>query len=227
MQQLLAFWLWLSPACLSASGEGEGPVCSLALLWYSLNPLFCEQSRLQVRAFCWKVLSLSFFFFFFSLAIPHLGLLSHISSLRLSSGYLGPVLTLSTNYAVRSSLSSPHSLVVDASVWATSLLAVLIRRDFIVVVSPSYVAHLLRFPNSPHPTCERVSYCLEISSSRLPPQDGSLSLTLLSLFLSFIFCPTSFQREWAAFLGVWCPLPAFRSFFVEIAQHSDELLINL
>ena len=32
---------------------------------------------------------------------------------------------------------------------------------------------------------------------RLPSQDGSPSLTLLSLFLSFIFCPTSFQRQWA------------------------------
>ena len=36
---------------------------------------------------------------------------------------------------------------------------------------------------------------------RLPSWDGSLSLTLLSLFLSFIFFPTSFQRRWAAFLG--------------------------
>ena len=28
-----------------------------------------------------------------------------------------------------------------------------------------------------------------------------------SLFcVSFIFYPTSFQREWAAFLGLWCPL---------------------
>ena len=35
-------------------------------------------------------------------------------------------------------------------------------------------------------------------------------LPLLSLFLSFIFCPTSFWRQWAAFLGAWCPLPAFR-----------------
>ena len=67
------------------------------------------------------------------------------------------------------------------------------------------------------PTCERVSYCLETSPpSRLPPQDGSLSLTLLSLFLSFIFCSTSFRREWAAFLGAWCPLPVFRSCFVEL-----------
>ena len=50
---------------------------------------------------------------------------------------------------------------------------------------------------------------------------------LLSLFLSIIFCPTSFWREWAAFLGAWCPLPAFRSCFVEVAQHSNDLLMNL
>ena len=37
-------------ACFSDSTGGEGPVCSrLALLWYSLNPLFCEQARLRVR----------------------------------------------------------------------------------------------------------------------------------------------------------------------------------
>ena len=42
---------------------------------------------------------------------------------------------------------------------------------------------------------------------RLPPQDGPPSLTLLSLFLSVIFCPTSFWRQWAAFLGAWCPPP--------------------
>ena len=34
---------------------------------------------------------------------------------------------------------------------------------------------------------------------RLPSRDGSPSLPLLSLFLSFIFCLTSFQRQWAAF----------------------------
>ena len=58
--------------------------------------------------------------------------------------------------------------------------------------------------------------------SRLPPQDGFPSLTLSSLFLSFIFCPTSFQREWAAFLGAWCSLPAS-----EVVQHSNDLLMNL
>ena len=33
-------------------------------------------------------------------------------------------------------------------------------------------------------------------------------------FLSFIFCPTSFQRQWAAFLGAWCSLLVIRSCFV-------------
>ena len=57
--------------------------------------------------------------------------------------------------------------------------------------------------------------------------DGSPSLTLLSLFLSFIFCSVSFQREWAVFLGAWCPLPVFRSCFEEFVQHSNDLSMNL
>ena len=75
---------------------GEGPVHSLlTLLWYSLEPLFCV-TRLCLRAFLGKVLSLSLSFFFsLSLAIPQFGLLSHISSLRLSSGHSGLVPTLS------------------------------------------------------------------------------------------------------------------------------------
>ena len=81
----------------------------------------------------------------------------------------------------------------------------------------------------PHrPAGERVSWCLETSPpSQLPPQVGSPSLTLVSLFLSFIFCPTSFWREWAAFPGVWCLPPAFRSCFVEFAQCSNDLSMNL
>ena len=104
---------------------GEGPVCSwLALLWYWSNPSFCEQASVHVRAFCRKVL------FLFSLAIPQFGLLSHISSLRLSSGHSGPVLILSTDYAAHASLSSPHSQVAYTSVWATSPLALVVRRVF-------------------------------------------------------------------------------------------------
>ena len=44
---------------------------------------------------------------------------------------------------------------------------------------------------------------------------------------SLIFCPTSFQREWAAFLDAWCSLTVFRSCYVEVAQHSNDLLMNL
>ena len=50
LPQPLAFWLWLSQACLSASGLG-GVSTQLALLWYSLNPLFCvDHNKL------WKIL---------------------------------------------------------------------------------------------------------------------------------------------------------------------------
>ena len=75
---------------------------------------------------------------------------------------------------------------------------------------------------------ERVSWCLETSPLlRLPPRDRSPSLVLLSLLLSFIFCPTSFWRQWATFLGVWCPPSVFRSCFVVFAQCSNDLLMNL
>ena len=71
----------------------------------------------------------------------------------------------------------------------------------VVVFFTSLLCRPLRFQNSPQ------TRCLETSPpSRLPPQDRSLSLTLLSLFLSFVFCPTSFQRECVAFRvpGVLC-----------------------
>ena len=114
------------PLCLQ---WGEGPVSSpLALLWYSLNLSFCERTRLLVRLE--SFIGTSFFFFFFfspSLAIPPFGLLSHVSSLRLSSGHSSPVLSLRTNDAACTSLSSPCSLMVDMNIWATSPLGVVIR----------------------------------------------------------------------------------------------------
>ena len=57
-------------------------------------------------------------------AIPQSGLLSQVSSLRLPSGHLGLVLTLSN--AACASLPSPRLLVVDAGVCAASLLGVTI-----------------------------------------------------------------------------------------------------
>ena len=86
---------------------------------------------------------------------------------------------------------------------------------------PSYVA--LLDSKIPHrPSSESVSLRLETSPLlRRPSQDRSLSLPLLSLFLSFIFFPTFFQRQWAAFMGARCPLPAFRNCFVEFTQCSN------
>ena len=141
-----AFQLWLFHACLSASCMGEGPLHSkLALPCYSVNPLFCEWARLHVRDFCGKVI-----LFFPSLVIPQFGLLPHISCLRLSSGPSGPVLTLSTDDAACTSLSNPHLLVVDASIWATSLLAVAVRHVFCqFFFFFSQLCCPLRFQNSP------------------------------------------------------------------------------
>ena len=81
--------------------------------------------------------SLSFFLF----GDPQCGLLSYLSSLRLSSGHSGLVLTLSTDYAARAFLSSPCSLVTDMSLWATFQLATVVRCVFCEVLffSPGYV----------------------------------------------------------------------------------------
>ena len=64
---------------------------------------------------------------------------------------------------------------------------------------------------------ESVPWCLETSLFlRLPFWDRAPSLPLLSLFLSFVFFPTSFWRQWAAFLGAWCPLPGIQKLFCGI-----------
>ena len=131
---LLALAVTSLPLCL---GWVDGPICSwLARLQYSLNLLLCEQARLHLRLELFE----GKFFFPLLLAIPQFGLLSHESSLRVSSGHSGPVLTLN---AACTSLSSPRSLVVDRSVWASSLLGVVVRRIFCGVFfssPPSYVA---------------------------------------------------------------------------------------
>ena len=73
---------------------------------------------------------------------------------------------------------------------------------FFFFTLPFWLCCPLRFQSSPQTHRSGASWCLETSPhSRLPPWDRSLSLPLLSLILSFIFCPTSFQRERTAFLG--------------------------
>ena len=118
-----------TPPCLLALAATHLPLCLqgerdlysswLALQWDSLNPLFCECAKghcVVSKPFTGNVsLSLSL-----SLTIPWFGLLSHISSLRLSSGHSGLVLTLRTNDVdvAHSSLPSPHSLWADGSICA-------------------------------------------------------------------------------------------------------------
>ena len=80
-------------------------------------------------------------------------MLSHVSSLKLSSGHSGPVLTLSNG--APGSLFSPCFLVVDESIWATSLLGVVVRHIicgfylficFLLVILPSEIP---KFPTDP------------------------------------------------------------------------------
>ena len=138
--------------------------------------------------------------FSLSFAIPQFKLESHKSSLQLPSGLSG--LTLSN--AARSSPFSPHLLVADASVWGTFLLGVAFRH----VISGFYLFFLpVRLPSEiqklpPDPPVRGFPGVWKLPLLRLPSRDGSPSLALLSLFLSFIFCPTYFRRQWTAFLGV-------------------------
>ena len=122
--------------------------------------------------------------------------------------------------------------MVDARIWAASWLLLgwklwlgAYSVGFFFFYS-SQLCCLLRFQNSPQ-TCRWEGFLVfgNFSSFKTPFPGWSPSLTLLSLFLSFIFCPTFFWREWAAFLRAWCPLPVFRSCFMEVAQHSNDLLI--
>ena len=85
-------------------------------------------------------LSLSLFSLF--LAILRFGLLSHISSLRLSSGHSGLVLTLRTDNDTHASLSSPHSLVVlHWQLWLdASFLVFVVVVVVVILFSLSYVA---------------------------------------------------------------------------------------
>ena len=128
------------PAPLPTASGGAGPVCSLrALLWTCSVPLFCERPAVCLGRL---IFSLSF-------AVPQFKLVSHKSSLQLSSGHSGPVFTLSN--AARSSLIRPHWLVADAGVWGTFLLGVAFRHVIcgFYLLFPSQSGCLLRFKNFP------------------------------------------------------------------------------
>ena len=177
-----------SASCLRRGWAGGQPVSP------SLDLLRPFVLRTAGSVFGRLIFSLSF-------AIPQFKLVTHKSSLRLPSGHSGPVLTLSN--AARSSPFRPHLLVADAGVWGTFLLGVAFRH----VICGFYLFFLpVRLPSEikklpPDPPVRGFPGVWTLPLLRLPSRDRSPSLALLSLFLSFIFCPTSFRRQWAAFLG--------------------------
>ena len=107
--------------------------------------------------------------------------------------------------------------------WACNLWVLIIYLFFLQVMLPSAVPRLTT--DSTMRVFPGVWKLL--SFLRLPSWDGALSLPLLSLFLPFILFPTSFWRQWAAFLDAWCPLLAFRSCSVEFTKRLNVFLINL
>ena len=120
-------------------------------------------------------------------AIPQSGLLAQVSSLRLPSGHSGPVLTLSN--------AARASLVASGGCWRLCCFptgGVTVGHVicgfylfFLLVMLPSEVPRLTM--DSPVRVFSGVWKLL--SFLRLPSRDRSPSLPLLSLFLSFIFCP--------------------------------------
>ena len=163
-------------------------------------------------------------FFFVSLLFLKIGLLCHISSLRLSSGHSNMVLTLRTCHVA-------HLLCADASVWFASLLVIAVQHRFCGLFFCLFVFQLccsLSFQSS-----------LLIQIVRFPMVwkflllHGSLPRTglhpwilcLSFCLLSFVLPP--FKEIGLAFWVIWCPLPAFRSCSVKVAPHSDYLLMCL
>ena len=168
------------PSPLPPVSGGAGPIRSLrALLWTCSVPLFCEQ-----RAMC-----LGRLIFSLSFAVPQFKLVTHKSSLRLSSGPSGPVFTLSN--AACSSLFSPTCswwMRVSGVLFCWFAFRHVICGFYLLF--PSQLGCPPRFKNFP-----------QTRQCKTPFPGGSPSLALLSLFLSFMFCPTSFQRQLVAFLG--------------------------
>ena len=115
-----------------------------------------------------------------------------------------------------------HCFSTGSYCWAHNLWVLIIFLFLLLVMFPSVVPRLAT------DSAVRVFPCVWKLLFFKTPFPGRISIpTSLSLFLSFVFFPTFFQRQWAAFLDAWCPLPAFKSCSVEFTQRSNVLLMNL
>ena len=102
------------------------------------------------------------------------------------------------------------------SVWTTSLLEVDVRH---VICGIYLFIYLFFLPVMLHSEIPKLPTDLPV---RVFPGVWKLLLFEDSLLgqisIPTSFCLTSFWRKWAAFLGAWCPLPAFRSCFCGICS---------
>ena len=124
----------------------------------------------------------------------------------------------------------PH-LSVQPSVWATSLLAVVVRCLFCVCVCVCVCVFFpqlccpLRFQNSPQ-THLREGFLLFGNFSFTTPSPGQVSVpnSFVSLFVFYILSYL-LLKIMGCLSG--CPPPMFRNCFVEVAQRANDLLMNL
>ena len=153
-----------------------------------------------------------------SLATPQFGLLSHVSSLRLSSGHSGPVLTLSN--VARASLFSPRLLMMDARVWATSLLGVVVRNVICgLLFFSSLLCYPLRFQNFPQTRWWEGFLMFGNFSAFTTPSPGQVSVP--NSFVSlFIFCILSYllSKTMGCFSGCLVSSTSIQNLFCGICS---------
>ena len=140
---IVPFWLCRLPASLPLAGDG--PICS-----YSLSPLFREWARkcLRLELFVGKF-SLSLFLSLSVYPTVWVAVSCQLPQIVLRAFRPSPY----SKQCSRTSLLSPNLLVVDTSIWATSLLGVAIRHVicglYLFIYFSSWLYCPLKFQNSP------------------------------------------------------------------------------
>ena len=94
-------------------------------------------------------------------------------------------------------------------------------------VFSSWLCCPLRFQNSPQ-TCLWEDFLLFGNFSFTAPSPGQVSIPNSFISVS-VFCILSYLilKRMGYLLGAWCPPPVFRSCFVAVSQHSNDILMNL
>ena len=106
--------------------------------------------------------------------------------------------------------------------WAGDLWVLIIWLFFLLVMLPSEVPRLTT--DSPVRVFPGVWKLLFFKTSF--PEWISVPTSFFSLFIFYIFSYL-LSKTMGCFSGAWCPLPAFRSCFLEFTQSSNVLLMNL